>query len=54
LTTPQGDRYVLTPIVVVGNHEQSVIVGNPPKDPVVLKGAYSLWMMWDAQQSAEE
>lgn len=54
LTTPQGDRYVLTPIVVIGNHEQSVIVGNPPKDPVVLKGAYSLWMMWDAQQAAEE
>jgi membrane fusion protein, heavy metal efflux system len=50
----QADVYVLTPIVVVGNHEQSVIISNPPKDPVVLKGAYSLWMMWDAQQSAEE
>ncbi len=46
--------FLLTPIVVIGQHEQSVVLSNPPSQPVVTQGAYSLWMMWDAKQSAEE
>lgn len=46
--------FLLTPIVVIGQHEQSVVLSNPPAQPVVTQGAYSLWMMWDAKQSAEE
>jgi cobalt-zinc-cadmium efflux system membrane fusion protein len=46
--------FVLTPIVVLGNHEESVILASPPTAPVVIKGGYSLWMMWDSQQSSEE
>ncbi|MEK0439606.1 MAG: hypothetical protein RLZZ504_522 [Bacteroidota bacterium] len=46
--------FLLTPIVVIGQHEQSVVLSNPPAQPVVTRGAYSLWMMWDAKQSAEE
>lgn len=56
--TQLGDKasttFLLTPIVVIGQHEQSVVLSNPPTQPVVTKGAYSLWMMWDAKQSAEE
>ena len=46
--------FLLTPIVVIGQHEESVVLSNPPSQPVVTQGAYSLWMMWDAKQSAEE
>lgn len=46
--------FLLTPIVVIGQHEDSVVLSNPPSQPVVTQGAYSLWMMWDAKQSAEE
>jgi cobalt-zinc-cadmium efflux system membrane fusion protein len=51
---PGSTTFLLTPIVVIGQHEQSVVLSNPPSQPVVTQGAYSLWMMWDAKQSAEE
>lgn len=51
---PGSTSFLLTPIVVIGQHEQSVVLSNPPSQPVVTQGAYSLWMMWDAKQSAEE
>jgi multidrug efflux pump subunit AcrA (membrane-fusion protein) len=53
-TAAKKNIFVLTPIVVIGTHENAMVIQQPPAHPVVVKGAYSLWMMWDAKQSAEE
>lgn len=51
---PKKTAYVLTPIVVTGRQKGKVIVAQSPSGPIVVGGAYSLWMMWDASRNAEE
>jgi cobalt-zinc-cadmium efflux system membrane fusion protein len=51
---PKKTAYVLTPIVVTGRQKNKVILAQSPSGPIVVGGAYSLWMMWDASRNAEE
>ena len=51
---PKKTAYVLTPIVVTGRQKNKVIIAQSPSGPIVVGGAYSLWMMWDASRNAEE
>lgn len=51
---PKMKAYALTPIVVVGRQKNQVVLSQSPKGNVVVGGAYSLWMMWDASRNAEE
>lgn len=46
--------YVLTPIVVTGKQKNKVIMAQSPNGAIVVGGAYSLWMMWDASRNTEE
>jgi cobalt-zinc-cadmium efflux system membrane fusion protein len=51
---PKKTAYVLTPIVVTGRQKNKVIIAQSPNGSIVVGGAYSLWMMWDASRNAEE
>ena len=51
---PKKTAYVLTPIVVTGRQKNKVILAQSPSGPIVVGGAYSLWMMWDASRNTEE
>lgn len=53
-SNPKKSAYVLTPIVVIGKQKNKVIVAQAPNGPIVVGGAYSLWMMWDASRNTEE
>jgi hypothetical protein len=53
-TNPKTTAYVLTPIVVTGKQENKVILANSPQGSVVVGGAYSLYMMWDASRNSED
>jgi hypothetical protein len=53
-SNPKKSAYVLTPIVVTGKQKNKVIVAQAPNGPIVVGGAYSLWMMWDASRNTEE
>jgi cobalt-zinc-cadmium efflux system membrane fusion protein len=51
---PKKTAYVLTPIVVTGRQKNKVILAQSPSGPIVVGGAYSLWMMLDASRNTEE
>jgi cobalt-zinc-cadmium efflux system membrane fusion protein len=51
---PKKTAYMLTPIVVTGKQKNKVILAQSPNGPIVVGGAYSLWMLWDASRNAEE
>lgn len=51
---PKKTAYVLTPIVVTGKQDHKVVLANSPQGAVVVGGAYSLYMMWDASRNSED